>query len=75
MIELHRNVILNRDLPDEGLFRGDVGVVVEVHQGGEGYEVEFMTMTGSTVAVCTLEASDVGAVGPKMMPHVREVAV
>jgi hypothetical protein len=75
MIEEHTNVILTRDLLEEHLFRGDVGVVVHVHNEGEGYEVEFLTMSGSTVAVCTLEAADVQAVDSRMIPHVREITV
>lgn len=72
MIELHDSVILGRNLPEDGLFRGDIGVVVDIHNGGEAYEVEFMTLTGSTVAVRTLEADDVQPVSSGMIPHVRE---
>mgnify|MGYP000140701500 CR=1 FL=1 len=75
MIEEHTNVSLNRDLPDDGLYRGDVGVVVHIHQGGKAYEVEFLTMAGATVAVRTLRAGDVQAVDMQMIPHVREMAV
>jgi len=75
MIEEHSNVILGKDLPNDGLYRGDVGVVVHIHQGGEAYEVEFLTMGGATVAVRTLRAEDVQAVDMQMIPHVREMAV
>ncbi len=33
--------------------------VVHIYQGGAGYEVEFMTLTGETVAVVTLMASHI----------------
>ncbi|MEE4211289.1 MAG: DUF4926 domain-containing protein [Parvularcula sp.] len=75
MIEEHASVVLNRDLPERQLFRGDVGVVVHVHGDGEAYEVEFMTMSGATVAVCTLEAAEVQVANSRMMPHAREMAV
>lgn len=75
MIKEHSSVILTRDLPEEHLLRGDVDVVVHVHGDGEVYGVEFMTMSGSTVSVCTLEASDVQMVDSHMMPHIREIAV
>lgn len=68
-------MILNEDLTDIGLFKGDIGIVVHIHNDGEAYEVEFLTMAGETVAVKTLEASMIQAVGPKMIPHVREMAV
>ena len=75
MIKEHSSVILTCNLPEEHLLRGDVGVVVHVHKNGEAYEVEFMTMNGSTVSVCTLEAADVQMVNSHMMPHIREIAV
>lgn len=75
MIEEHSNVILNEDLPEDGLFKGDVGVVVHVHQAGEAYEVEFLTMDGATFAVRTLKSAQVQIVGARMIPHVREIAV
>jgi hypothetical protein len=75
MIDEHNSVILNEDLSEDGLTKGDVGVVVHVHQGGEAYEVEFLTMDGATVAIRTLKAAQVQAVGSRMIPHVREIAV
>ncbi|HCF28749.1 MAG TPA: DUF4926 domain-containing protein [Cyanobacteria bacterium UBA11049] len=51
--ELDR-VILKIDLPEYDLEQGDIGTVVLVHQGGKGYEVEFVTLVGDTVAVVSL---------------------
>ena len=51
-------VVLVRDLPEQGLRRGDLGAVVEVYEG-EGLEVEFMTATGGTAAVLPLSIHDV----------------
>jgi len=67
-------VVLSRDLPDEGLRAGDIGTVVLVHQGGAGYEVEFMTLGGRTLAVVTLAAGDVRPVGDREIAHARNVA-
>jgi uncharacterized protein (DUF433 family) len=52
-------VILKVDLPEAGLRAGDLGTVVLVHPSGTGYEVEFMTLDGETVAVvpCPLRRS------------------
>lgn len=75
MIEEDSNVILTRDIREEHLYKGDVGVVAHIHNEGEAYEVEFLTMSGSTVAVCTLKAADVQAVNSRMIPHIREIAV
>jgi hypothetical protein len=52
-------VALREDLPAHGLVAGDVGTVVCVHQGGAGYEVEFLDADGRTLAVETLRAHQV----------------
>jgi hypothetical protein len=67
-------VVLKRDLPDARLAAGDVGTVVLVHRQGEGYEVEFTTLSGDTVAVMTLDASDVRPVEAREMVHARAVS-
>ena len=74
MIRELDDVILECDLPDRGLARGDVGAVVLVHQGGEGYEVEFTTLNGETVAVVTLAASQVREGGRAEIAHARDLA-
>ncbi|MEG3440032.1 DUF4926 domain-containing protein [Pannus brasiliensis CCIBt3594] len=54
------DVILQHDIPEEGLFAGDVGMVVEKHQleGLEiGYSIEFSNMLGESIAVVTLPES------------------
>ncbi len=67
-------VVLKRDLPETRLAAGDVGTVVLVHQQGAGYEVEFTTLAGDTVAVVTLEASDVRPVAAREISHARAVS-
>lgn len=57
---LYSDVILLTNLPEEGVYAGDVGTVVERHDviGLEtGYSVEFFDMLGNTVAVVTLPMS------------------
>lgn len=56
--ELDR-VVLTCDLPAQGLARGDVGTAVLVHGGGAAFEVEFVGHDGHTVALLTLESSQV----------------
>lgn len=67
-------VVLKRDLPKERLSAGDVGTVVLVHQQGAGYEVEFTMLSGETVAVVTLNASDVRPVEAREIVHARAVS-
>jgi len=68
------DVILERDLPRHGLTRGDIGTVVLVHDGGQGYEVEFTALDGETIAVVTLPAGDVRGVGHGEIAHARGLA-
>jgi hypothetical protein len=67
-------VVLKRDLPNDRLAAGDVGTIVPVHQQGAGYEVEFATLSGDTVAVVTLDASDVRPVEAREIVHARAVS-
>ena len=55
-------VVLDKDLPDWGLRRGDIGAVVEVYQP-DGLEVEFITGSGRTRALVTLKMVDVHLFG------------
>jgi hypothetical protein len=55
------------------LEKGDIGNIVMVYNNGEGYEVEFITFDGKTVAVETLLAFQIRKVLHKEIPHVREL--
>jgi hypothetical protein len=73
MIKEHDCVVLIQDLPEEELQAGDMGTVVHIHQGGAGYEVEFMTLTGETVAVVTLMPPQLRSLARRDLAHVREL--
>ncbi|MGO8677770.1 MAG: DUF4926 domain-containing protein [Limisphaerales bacterium] len=73
MIKEHDCVVLTKNLPDESLEAGDVGTVVHLHKGGAGYEVEFMTLTGETVAIVTLLADQVRPLNRRDLAHTREL--
>ena len=71
MIRELDDVILECDLPENRLARGDVGAVMLVHEHGKGYEVEFTALDGKTIAVVTLSASQVRAVRSGEIAHAR----
>ena len=75
MIEEHDSVALTRDLPEDGLVRGDIGAVVSVLAGGKAYTLEFVDFGGRTVAVRTLDASFVRPIAPNEMQSARPLAV
>jgi hypothetical protein len=66
--------VLTCDLPEHGLAAGDIGTVVLVHDEGKGYEVEFMTLDGETIAVATLRGEQVRAVQHDEITHARSIA-
>jgi len=75
MIQELDRVVLTRSLNDLGLKAGDIGTVVLVHDDGRGFEVEFVTLGGDTVAVTTLAADAVRPVGRHEIAHARSVVV
>jgi len=72
-IKEHDCVVLTKNLPEENLEAGDVGTVVHIHKGAVAYEVEFVTLAGSIVAVATVTASDLRPVCNRDISHVREL--
>ena len=67
-------VVLTCDLPEHSLKRGDVGTAVLVHGGGAAFEVEFVGYDGHTVALLTLERTQVRPLATYDIPHARELA-
>jgi hypothetical protein len=68
--ELDR-VVLTVDLPEYDLKSGDMGTVVLIHQEGLGYEVEFITIAGETVAIVSLLSSQVRGIGDREIAQAR----
>ena len=68
-------VALTCDLPAHGLRCGDVGTAVLVHGEGAAFEVEFVGYAGHTVALVTLERSQVRPLDASDIPHARTLAV
>ena len=75
MIREHDCIVLTEDVPAESLQAGDVGTVVHVHPDAAGYEVEFITLAGQTMAVTTLLPNQIRPVNRRDVTHVRELTV
>jgi len=67
-----QTVVLNRDLPEYALCRGDLGAVVQVYEP-DGLEVEFVSASGRTEALVTLKVADVRAVADGDLVAVRQL--
>ena len=65
-------VVVVTDLPALSLKQGDIGAVVHVHSS-EAVEVEFVTASGHTQSVVTLETKLLRPVGPKDLLAVRKL--
>ena len=68
-------VVLNRDMPEYGLEKGDLGAVVHLYSVGKEYEVEFVTAEGKTVAVLSLGDQDIRLMRPHEILHARELQI
>ncbi|MGQ0643836.1 MAG: DUF4926 domain-containing protein [Gemmatimonadaceae bacterium] len=65
-------VVLERDLPNHGLRRGDVGAVVQIHSA-TAVEVEFVRASGQTQALVELAGSDLRPVSDDDLLAVRHI--
>lgn len=76
-LALFQRVVLTRDIPEHRLRAGDVGVIVEHYparaEHPEGYELEFFSATGQTLAVVSVPAMAVREASPQEVLSVREV--
>lgn len=64
-------IVLNKDIKDHGLKKGDVGVVVHIYKDEKAVEVEFTT-EDKTVAVLTLTPNDIRKLTKNEIFHVRQ---
>lgn len=77
-LALYQRVILTRDILEEGLRAGDVGVIVEHYSARaevpEGYELEVFAANGQTITVVSVPASAVREATEREVLSVREMA-
>ena len=71
-LHLLNTVVLQKDLPENNLCRGDIGVIVEIYEPN-GIEVEFVKGSGETQALVTLKISDVRSVSGSDILSVRSL--
>ena len=77
LLAQHDVVVLTRDLPEDGLEAGDVGVILLAHEGHDdvppGYTVEVTTLLGETIAVVEVPVDLVRPAAERDVRHVRSV--
>ena len=78
MFREHEQIVLTAAVSgDDGLELepGDVGVIVDVHPGGDAFVVEFMALDGNTVAIATVLLSQARPVANNDITHPRPVEI
>ena len=75
MLKEHDRIVLTGDIPGEGLKAGDVGSIVHIHGSGEAFEIEFLTLDGSTVAIATVTSTQVRPVSNRDVTHARRMGL
>ena len=73
MLNELETVVINKDIPEYGLIRGDIGVIVHIYENGSAVEVEFVSGEGRTVGVVILPKDDIRQIANDEIFHVREL--
>jgi uncharacterized protein DUF4926 len=63
-------VVLERNLPDHGLRKGDLGAIVHVYSP-DAFDVEFVRGSGDMQALVRLTRADIRSLGDNDVPAVR----
>lgn len=73
--ELYSRVVVNRDIPDENLYKGDVATVVEYLEhpsgGEEGAILEIFNVLGESLGIATVPVSAIEPLRADYVPAVR----
>jgi len=77
--ELYKQVALARDIPADGLRKGDIATVVDRHPspesgGEEGYSIEVFNAIGETIVVTVVPASAIELLRDDQVFSVRLLA-
>lgn len=72
MFEELESVVLNHDIKEYNLRKGDLGTVVHIYNKDKALEVEFIKADGKTITVLTLTPNDIRAIAKNEVLHVRD---
>jgi len=67
-------IALARDLPEQGLKAGDIGVFVDANGPNGPFIVEFVAFGGETIAIVDLPVGSIRALRNREIASAREVA-
>lgn len=66
-------VVLTQDMAELDLQAGDIGTIVMIHSQGDGFEVEFSTLDGETLAIETLLPHQIRPISRGDIAHARQL--
>ena len=73
--KLYSRVVVNHDIPQENLRRGDVATVIEYlehpHGGEEGAILEIFNVLGESIGIATVPVSAIDALSAEYVPAAR----
>jgi hypothetical protein len=75
---LFKQVALTRDIPEDGLKRGDLATVVDYHpvpDGEDGYSLEVFNAVGDTIVVTVVPESAIEPLRPDQVLSARRLAM
>ncbi len=73
MLKELETVVINTDIPEYDLIKGDIGVIVHLYSKGEAAEVEFVSGEGKIVGIVTIPKENIRQIAPDEIFHVREL--
>lgn len=75
--KLFEEIVLNIDIPEKNLKKGDVAAIVEYHpvsKGENGYSLEIFNTLGDTIAVTTVPESSIKPLTANEVFSTRQLA-
>lgn len=60
---------INTDIPEYGLIKGDIGVIVHLYSKGEAAEVELVSGEGKTVGIVTIPKKNIRQIAHNGSTH------
>lgn len=73
--ELYQRVVLQRDVPEENLLKGDLAWLIDYvphpGEGEEGAVLELFNVMGDSIAVATVPVSAIAVLNPDLIPAAR----
>ena len=74
MFEELDTVVLNHNIEEYALKKGDIGAIVHLYGDKKAMEVEFVATSGKTISVLTLTHKDIRPTAKNEILHVRGFA-